>query len=192
MRLGRWMAVLGCVVVLGLVASVASASIQAPRAIVAASFKLAPPRQGSGFACDGPHGSAQGDAFTSRGTEKDLSSSPHPELAGRLTVRVKMILPSNTSSRYPVSVHLEMTLRDSSGATKYVGSADLAGQVNNSHLSATGLLTATLYAKGKPSSRRLLAAIAITSDDPDGIAPIVGSIGEGSPRLLAIETAAAC
>ena len=194
MRLGRWMIALGSMLVLGLVGSVASASIQVPRSIVAASFKLAPPRRGEGFACvGGSGGGAQGARFTARGTETDLSSSPHPELAGRLTVRVREILPDHSSQRYPVRLRLDMTLRDpSSGAIKYVGSADLAGQVNSSRLSATGLVTAVIYSKGKPSARRLLAAIAVTSTQPDGSAPIVGSIGVGTPRAIAIETTAVC
>lgn len=194
MRLGRWMAALGSLLVLGFVGSVASASIQVPRSIVAASFKLAPPRSGEGFACAGGNGQgAEGNIFTARGTEVDLSSSPHPELAGRLTVRVREIMPHPSSHRYPVRLHLQMTLRNpSSGAIEYSGSADLAGRVNGSRLSATGLLTAVVYSKGKPSARRLLAAIAVTSAQPDGSAPIVGSIGVGTPRAIAIETTAVC
>jgi len=194
MRLGRWMVGLGSVLVLGLVGSVASASIQVPRAIVAASFKLAPPHKGTGFACDGQNGGAQGFSFTARGAEADLSSSPHPELAGQLTVRFREITPDNApGSRYPVRIRLDMTLRGTSGAIKYAGSADLAGQVvGGSQLSATGLLSATLYAKGKPSARRLLAAIGITSSQPDGSAPIVGTLGHGSPGSIAIETTAVC
>ena len=187
------MAVLGSVVALGLVGSVASASIQAPRAIVAASFKLSPAHKGSGWACDGQNGGTEGEMFTVHGVEKDLSSSPHPELDGDLTVHVRLILPNGSPKRYPVLVHLGMTLRDaSSGATKYTGSANLAGEVNGSRLSATGLLSAVLYANGKPSTRRLLAAIAITSTQPDGEASIAGTLGDGSPESIAIETRAAC
>jgi len=192
MRLGRWMVALGAVLALGFTGSVASAAIHVPKSIVAASFRLGPARSGSGEACDGTNGGGEELAYEVRGTETDLSSSPHPELDGHLTVRVRIALPNGHPRPYPVRVALQMTLRDSSGATKYTGSAVLAGQVNGSRLSATGLLTATLYAKGKPTNRSLLAAIALRSAQLYGSAPLNGSFGVGTPHSVAIETAAVC
>lgn len=193
MRVRRVMIALGSALALGFVGSVASASVQVPRSIVAASFKLFPPRQGSGFECSDGHTGATGTMFTARGIEQDQSSSLHPELAGRLTARVRVISPIGPPPPlYPVRVHLLMTLRSSTGVIKYVGSADLAGRVQSARLRASGLLTATIYANGRPSSRRLLASIEVTSGSPDGTAGISGSFGMGTPRSLAIETTAVC
>ncbi len=117
-----------------------------------------------------------------------------PRLSGELTVRVRAISPIGPPPPlYPIRLHLRMSLRSSTGQIKYVGTADLAGQVKSgARLRASGLLRARIYTNGSPTSRRLLATIAITSAGPVGSAAINGSLGRGRPRSLAIETRAVC
>jgi hypothetical protein len=193
MRPRKWMVALCSAVMVGWLGSNAAATRQAPRAIVAASFKLQPASRGVAWACSGSHGGASGRRFTLHGAETDLSSAPHPELDGLLTARVREVFPVDTSgSPHPGRVHLGLTLRSSTGQIKYVGTADLAAKVVDGHLMAGGLLIAAIYDSGRPSERRLVADIALASHSPDGSSPFVGTLGSGTPPSIAIETKAAC
>jgi hypothetical protein len=193
MRPRRWMVALCSAVMVGWFGSNAAATRQAPRAIVAASFKLQTTSRGFAWVCIGSHGKASGSRFKVGGHETDLSSPPHPELDGLLTVRVREVFPIDTSgARYPARLRLALTLTSGTGQIKYVGSAELAGKVADGHLTASGLLIATIYEDGRATDRRLVAGIGLTSDSPDGSAPIFGTLGAGTPASVAIETTAAC
>src|SRR6266568_5189960 len=95
-----------------------------------------------------------------RGPESDVSTHPHPELNGVLKLRI-------VAGEFQDKElgRIDATLRNESGLILYSGSGPFVGRSGGGAVVDRGILTATLYENGKPTSRQLVANFAYQITD---------------------------
>jgi hypothetical protein len=158
-RRGLWLAVFMGLLTVYVSATIASAvSMDAPSHSVSTAFALV--FRASSITDCNDH--VYREVFSARGHEDDHGLASNPRLSGRLTLRQDMVF---RNGRWGVG-EVDMTARTAEGDLIYVGHGQVVAALDGQGgFAVRGMMTATVYARGAPTSRRIRANIAYRVGD---------------------------